>query len=99
MTELYFGFKFWGSVVFYGCLALLFIVLIIRFIIENIKAGRKRRLLLKSGYEEYLHSVASVGGGCTYGWRRPDKPYRCIRDYEIRNMSYKNLKQWIKDAE
>lgn len=95
MTDLYFGIKLIGLAITIGLFVLIFLLIFIRCILSSIKESRIEKYLTSIGYERELISTASVGDNHTYGYKRhndrgwPD----IIRDYELRGMSLKQVKQ------
>lgn len=95
MIDLYFGIKLIGVAIVVGLFVLIFLSIFIKCLFSSIKEGRIEKYLLSIGYERELISTASVGDNHTYGYTRhndcgwPD----IIRDYELRGMSLKQVKQ------
>jgi hypothetical protein len=95
MTELYFGIKLIGIAIVIGLFALIFLLIFIKILIASIRESRIERYLISIGYKRELISTASVGTNHTYGYKRvrDDGWYDIIRDYELKNMSIKQVKK------
>ena len=95
MTELYFGIKLVGIAVVVGLFVLIFLSIFIKLLITLIKESRIEKYLISIGYKRELISTASVGTNHTYGYKRvrDDGWYDIIRDYELKNMSVKQVKK------
>lgn len=95
MTELYFGIKLIGIAIVIGLFALIFLLIFIKILIASIRESRIERYLISIGYKRELISTASVGTNHTYGYKRlrDDGWHDIIRDYELRGMSLKQVKQ------
>jgi hypothetical protein len=95
MTELYFEIKLAGIAVLVGLFVLTFLSIFIMFLIASIKESKIEKYLISIGYKRELISTASVGTNHTYGYKRlrDDGWYDIIRDYELRGMSLKQVKQ------
>ena len=95
MTELYFGIKLIGLAVVIGLFVLIFFVIFIKYLISSIKERRVEKYLVSIGYNRELIDTASVGDNHTYGYKRPKENgwSDIIRDYELRGMSLKQVKQ------
>ena len=98
MTDLYFGIKLIGGAIVIGLLVLIFLSIFIKRLISSIKENRIKKYLTSIGYKRELISTASVGTNHTYGYKRPkdDGWSDIIRDYELRGMSLKQVKQKYK---
>lgn len=95
MTELYFGIKLVGIAITVGLFVLVFLLTFIKFLAASIKESRIEKYLTSIGYKRELISTASVGTNHTYGYKRlkNDGWSDIIRDYELRGMSLKQVKQ------
>lgn len=95
MTELYFEIKLIGIAIVIGLFALIFLLIFIKILIASIRESRIERYLISIGYKRELISTASVGTNHTYGYKRvrDDGWYDIIRDYELKNMSVKQVKK------
>lgn len=95
MTELYFGIKLVGIAIAVGLFIIIFLSIFIRFLIASIKENRIEKYLISIGYKRELISTASVGTNHTYGYKRlrDDGWHDIIRDYELKNMSVKQVKK------
>jgi len=95
MTELYFGIKLIGGAIIIGLFVLIFLSVFIKCLITSAKESRIEKYLISIGYERELISTASVGNNHTYGYKRvrDDGWSDIIRDYELRGMSFKQVKQ------
>ena len=95
MIELYFGIKLVGIAVAVGLFIIIFLSIFIRFLIASIKENRIEKYLISIGYKRELISTASVGTNHTYGYKRlrDDGWHDIIRDYELKNMSVKQVKK------
>ena len=95
MTELYFGIKLIGRAVVIGLFVLVSLLLFIKCLISLTKAKRIEKYLISIGYKRELISTASVGNDHTYGYKRvkDDGWHDIIRDYELRGMPLKQVKQ------
>lgn len=95
MTELYFKIKLIGMAVVVGLFILTFLSIFIKISIASIKESRIEKYLISIGYERELISTASVGTNHTYGYKRlrNDGWHDIIRDYELKNMSVKQVKK------
>lgn len=95
MTDLYFGIKLIGGAIVIGFIILTCLILFIKCLISSIKVSRIEKYLTSIGYKRELISTASVGTNHTYGYKRPKDNGWCdiIRDYELRGMSLKQVKQ------
>lgn len=95
MTELYFGIKLVGIAVVVGLFILIFLSIFIKLLITSIKESRIEKYLISIGYKRELISTASVGTNHTYGYKRvrDDGWHDIIRDYELKNMSVKQVKK------
>ena len=95
MTELYFGIKLIGIVIVIGLFVIVFLSIFIKLLIASIRESRIEKYLMSIGYKRELISTAPVGTNHTYGYKRPknDGWSDIIRDYELRGMSLKQVKQ------
>ena len=95
MTDLYFGLKLIGIAIVIGLFVLIFLSLFIKCLIASLKESRIEKYLISIGYERELISTASVGTNHTYGYKRvrDDGWHDIIRDYELKGMSLKQVKQ------
>lgn len=95
MTDLYFGIKLIGGAVAIGLTVLIFLSIFIKCLIASVKESRIEKYLTSIGYKRELISTASVGTNHTYGYKRhkDDGWSDIIRDYELRGMSLKQVKQ------
>ena len=95
MTDLYFGIKLIGGAIIIGFIILTCLILFIKCLISSFKEDRIRKYLESISYKRELISTASVGTNHTYGYKRPKDNGRndIIRDYELRGMSLKQVKQ------
>lgn len=95
MTDLYFGIKLIGGAVAIGLTVLIFLSIFIKCLIASVKEDRIKKYLTSIGYKRELISTASVGTNHTYGYKRhkDDGWSDIIRDYELRGMSLKQVKQ------
>jgi hypothetical protein len=95
MMELYFKIKLIGMAVVVGLFILTFLSIFIKISIASIKESRIEKYLASIGYKRELISTASVGTNHTYGYKRirDDGWYDIIRDYELKNMSVKQVKK------
>ena len=95
MIELYFWIKLVGIAVAVGLFIIIFLSIFIRFLIASIKENRIEKYLISIGYKRELISTASVGTNHTYGYKRlrDDGWHDIIRDYELKNMSVKQVKK------
>ena len=95
MTELYFGIKLIGAAIVIGLFVLVFLSIFINGLVSSIKENRIEKYLISIGYKRELISTASVGTNHTYGYKRlkNDGWSDIIRDYELRGMSLKQVKQ------
>lgn len=95
MTELYFGLKLIGIAIVIGLFVLIFLSIFIKTLIVSIKESRIEKYLISIGYKRELISTASVGTNHTYGYQRArdDGWHDIIRDYELKNMSVKQVKK------
>lgn len=95
MTELYFGIKLIGGAIIIGLTILIFLSIFIKLLIASIKESKIEKYLISIGYKRELISTASVGTNHTYGYKRirDDGWHDIIRDYELKNMSVKQVKK------
>lgn len=95
MTELYFGLKLIGIVIVIGLFVIVFLSIFIKLLIVSIRESMIEKYLISIGYKRELISTASVGTNHTYGYKRPknDGLSDIIRDYELKGMSLKQVKQ------
>ena len=95
MTELYFGIKLISIAIVVGLFVLTFLSIFIKLLIVSIKESRIEKYLVSIGYERELISTASVGTNHTYGYKRlrDDGWHDIIRDYELKNLSIKQVKK------
>jgi hypothetical protein len=95
MTELYFGIKLIGIAIVVGLFVLIFLSIFIKTLIASIRENRIEKYLISIGYKRELIDTASVGDNHTYGYKRSkeDGWSDIIRDYELRGMSLKQVKQ------
>lgn len=95
MTELYFGIRLVGISVVVGLFVLIFLSIFVKLLITSIKESRIEKYLISIGYKRELISTASVGTNHTYGYKRvrDDGWHDIIRDYELKNMSVKQVKK------
>lgn len=95
MTDLYFGIKLISGAIVIGLFVLIFLSIFIKCLISSIKESRIEKYLTSIGYKRELISTASVGTNHTYGYKRHknDGWSDIIRDYELRGMSLKQVKQ------
>jgi hypothetical protein len=95
MTELYFKIKLIGMAVVVGLFILTFLSIFIKISITSFKESRIEKYLVSIGYKRELISTASVGTNHTYGYKRirDDGWHDIIRDYELKNMSVKQVKK------
>lgn len=98
MTDLYFRIKLIGDAIVIGFIILACLILFIKCLISSVKESRIEKYLTSIGYKRELISTASVGTNHTYGYRRPkdDGWSDIIRDNELRDMSFKQVKQKYK---
>jgi hypothetical protein len=95
MTELYFGIKLISITIVVGLFVLVFLSIFIKILSASIKESRIEKYLISIGYKRELISTASVGINHTYGYKRlrDDGWHDIIRDYELKNMSVKQVKK------
>lgn len=95
MTELYFGIKLIGGAIIIGLTILIFLSVFIKLLFVSIKESKIKKYLISIGYKRELISTASVGTNHTYGYKRlrDDGWHDIIRDYELKNMSVKQVKK------
>lgn len=95
MTDLYFGIKLICGAIVIGFIVLTCLILFIECLIYSIKESRIEKYLESIGYKRELISTASVGTNHTYGYKRLEANgwSDIIRDYELRGMSLKQIKQ------
>lgn len=95
MTELYFGIKLIGIAIVVGLFMLIFLSFFIKALIALIRENRIEKYLISIGYKRELIGTASVGTNHTYGYKRlrDDGWHDIIRDYELKGMSLKQMKQ------
>lgn len=94
MTDLYFGIKLIGGAIVIGFIVLTCLFLFIKCIVSSFKENRIIKYLESIGYKRELISTASVGSNHTYGYKRmTNDSWDIIRDYELRDMSLKQIKQ------
>jgi hypothetical protein len=95
MTELYFGIKLVGYAIVIGLFVLIFLAIFIKCLISSIKESRVEKYLISIGYKRELISTASVGTNHTYGYKRlnNDSWNDIVRDYELKGVSLKQVKQ------
>lgn len=95
MTEFYFRIKLVGIAVVVGLFVLTFLSIFIKLLVSSIKENRIEKYLISIGYKRELISTASVGTNHTYGYKRvrDDGWHDIIRDYELKNMSVKQVKK------
>jgi hypothetical protein len=95
MTELYFGIKLVGIAIVAGLFILVFLSMFIKILAASIRESRIEKYLVSIGYKRELISTASVGTNHTYGYKRlrGDGWHDIIRDYELKNMSVKQVKK------
>ena len=98
MADLYFGIKLIGGAIVVGLLVLISLSIFIKCLISSFKENRIEKYLTSIGYKRELISTASVGTNHTYGYERhrDDGWSDIIRDYELRGMSLKQIKQKYK---
>lgn len=98
MTELYFGIKLIGIAIVVGLFVLIFLSFFIKTLIASIRENRIEKYLISIGYKRELISTASVGTNHTYGYKRlrDDGWHDIIRDYELKNLSVKQVKNKYK---
>ena len=95
MTDLYFEIKLIGGAIVIGFIVLLCLIIFVKCLVSSFKKSRIEKYLESIGYKRKLISTASVGTNHTYGYkRRKDDGWSdIIRDYELRGMSLKQVKQ------
>ena len=95
MTELYFVIKLVGIAIVVVLFVLIFLSIFIKTLIASIRENRIEKYLISIGYKRELISTASVGTNHTYGYKRlrDDGWHDIIRDYELKNMSVKQVKK------
>ena len=95
MIKLYFGIKLISIAVVVGLFVTIFLLIFIKTLIASIRENRIERYLISIGYKRELISTASVGTNHTYGYKRlrDDRRHDIIRDYELRDISLKQVKQ------
>lgn len=95
MIDLYFEIKLICSALIIGFVVLICAIIFIKCLLVSIKENKVENYLESIGYQRTLISTASVGNNHTYGYIRnkTDNSADIIRDYEIRNMSLKQIKQ------
>ena len=98
MTDLYFGIRLIIAAIVVVLFILFLLWTLISCSISSFKKNRIEKYLTSIGYKRELISTASVGTNHTYGYNRirNDGWYDIIRDYELRNMSLKQVKQKYK---
>ena len=70
-----------------------FVIWFVYAVIHDTIASIKSKILTKNGYQRYVYDVASVGNGVFYAWHKDNSR---IKEKDIKHMSIKELKQWIK---
>lgn len=95
MTDLYFGIKLISGAIVIGLIVLICLILFGKCLISSLKENRIEKYLISIGYKRELIDTASVGTNHTYGYKRPKDNglSDIIRDYELRGMSLKQVKQ------
>ena len=95
MIELYFGIKLIGGAIIIGLTILIFLSIFIKLLFASIKESKIEKYLISIGYKRELISTASVGTNHTYGYKRlrDDGWHDIVRDYELKNMSVKQVKK------
>ena len=95
MTELYFKIKLVGIAMAVGLFVLVLLSMFIKFLITSIRENSIEKYLISIGYKRELISTASVGTNHIYGYKRTNDNgwHDIIRDYELRVMSLKQVKQ------
>lgn len=93
--EMYFKLKFIGELAMIGLVLLILLVLFVAKMIVTLKASRIEKYLVSIGYKRELISTASFGTNHTYGYRRTkeDGELDVIRDYELKGMTLKQIKE------
>ena len=95
MTELYFQIKLIGSAIIIGLVILIFLSIFIKLLFISVKENKIEKYLISIGYKRELISTASIGTNHTYGYKRlrDDGWHDIICDYELKNMSVKQIKK------
>lgn len=95
MIELYFQIKLIGGAIIIGLIILIFLSIFIKLLFISIKENKIEKYLISIGYKRELISTASVGTNHTYGYKRLRDGgwHDIIRDYELKNMSVKQIKK------
>lgn len=98
MTELYFKMRLIGFSIIVSVCILIFLFVFIKILVASFKEKRIEKYLTSIGYKRELISVASVGTNHTYGYKRYTNNVLSdiIRDYELKNMSIKQIKKKYK---
>lgn len=98
MIELYFGIKLVGLAIVIGLFVLIFLFALIQGLISSFKKSRVEKYLTSIGYKRKLIDTAAFGDNHTYGYRRfkNEGLSDIIRDYELKGMSLKQVKQKYK---
>lgn len=95
MIELYFRIKLVGIAIVAGLFVLVLLSIFVKLLIASIRESRIEKYLISIGYKRELISTASVGTNHTYGYKRArdDGWHDIVRDYELKNMSVKQVKK------
>lgn len=98
MIDLYFGIKLICGAIVIVFIVLMCLILLINCLVSSFKESRIEKYLTSIGYKRELISTASIGTNHIYGYKRPkDNGWNdIIRDYELRGMSLKQIKQKYK---
>lgn len=91
-------FEFKLPLILIGVAIGIFIILLIRALLSDYIFSKKVKILIDTGYEKHLFSVASCGYGETWGYilKDGDRWKDQLRDHEIYKMSIKQIKARIK---
>lgn len=95
--ELYYRIKLAGELLVVSIIIFSLLALLVASIVSSNKKRRIEKYLFSIGYKRELISTAAFGTNHTYGYtRRKDGNYEVIRDYELRRMSLKQVKEKYK---
>ena len=95
MVDLYFKIKLIYGAIITGLFILILLSILIKCLSDSIREIRIETYLISIGYKRELISTASVGTNHTYGYVRVEDngTHDVIRDYELKGMSFKQIKQ------
>ena len=93
--EIYFKLKLFFAVIPIIFSTLLLIILLVCFVVSEVKERKIEKFFISHGYTRKLLGVPRFGNGAFYGWvREPDN--KIADDKDIKCLSFKEIKERYK---